>query len=68
MKPFWLVWNPAGKAPTYKHPTKPLAEQEAERLARLNKGETFHVLQAIANCKVQDIFWEHCEEGQGIPF
>ena len=43
---FWLVWNPQGRAPMYRHITKHSATVEAERLARINHGQRFYVLQA----------------------
>ncbi len=43
---FWMVWNVEGRAPTYKHASHASAVNEAERLARLNPGQTFAVLRA----------------------
>lgn len=44
---FWLVWNPAGRNPSYRHHVRSAAESEAERLARLNPGQIFVVLEAL---------------------
>lgn len=46
MKKFWMVWNPEGGPPTYKHPTEQSAITEAERLAMNNPRATFVVLEA----------------------
>lgn len=45
---FWMVWNPAGRAPTYKHGNRGSAQREAERLAEANPGQSFYVLHAIS--------------------
>jgi len=50
IKKFWMVWNPAGRAPTRLHPTKESAEKEAVRLARedrFQRGGPFYVLEAV---------------------
>jgi len=44
---FWMVWNPDGNPPKYRHDTEAAAETEAERLARLNPGSRFFVLEAV---------------------
>lgn len=43
---FWLVWNPNGRNPTYRHTTRESAQIEAERLAALNPRQSFFVLKA----------------------
>lgn len=53
--PFWLVWCPTGYDPVHKHPTHESAVTEAERLARLHKGETFVVLESVCARKVDDM-------------
>lgn len=53
-KKFWFVWNPQGRAPTYKHETRESAEAEATRLACLNEGETFVVLESLGHFKTID--------------
>jgi len=55
--PFWMVWNPHGHAPTHKHLKLDDANKEAERLARLNPGEAFHILEAKAMCKFAAVQW-----------
>lgn len=46
-KQFWLVWNPQSPSPPmHRHSTLDSATTEAERLARLHKGERFYVLEA----------------------
>lgn len=44
---FWMVWNPQGRTPTHKHPTRLLADQEARRLSLLNPDQDFFVLKAM---------------------
>ncbi|MEF2073527.1 hypothetical protein [Consotaella aegiceratis] len=53
---FWMVWNPSGRAPTYKHETKASAETEAMRLAEVSPGDRFFVLKAVSGfvCTVSD--------------
>lgn len=57
--PFWFVWNPCGRNPSYKHPTEESAMQEAKRLAKEYAGEygcgTFIVLQSVAAFKMQRV-------------
>lgn len=45
---FWVVWNPDQNAPRYRHASEVAAIGEAERLARMNPGQRFFVLEAIA--------------------
>lgn len=52
---FYFVWNPSRSAPTVKHPSEEIAMSEAKRLARLNPGEKFFVLQAIAALEKIDV-------------
>lgn len=44
---FWMVWNPNRNPPTHRHDTEASAETEAERLAKLNPGEHFIILEAV---------------------
>lgn len=53
--PFWLVWNPNGKNPSYRHAFEANAIREAERLARENPGETFVVLASVAARSTADM-------------
>ena len=55
---FWFVWNEKGAAPRFKHPTQDSAVTEAKRLARLNKGEQFIVMQSVCMVQVTDIVIE----------
>lgn len=66
MEKFWLVWNPAGNSPRYKHPSEESAEREAERLAALNPSDSFYVLEALTcsrNIAVRTTRLEHA-----LPF
>ena len=51
---FFVVWNPQAGPPTYRHPTYDDARREAVRLARMNNGQEFIVLEARAIAKVRD--------------
>ena len=48
MKQFWMVWNLNGRTPMFQHLSENAATCEAERLAVVNPGLTFVVLEAIA--------------------
>lgn len=63
---FWMVWREGGTAPTFKHNDMNAAAKEAERLARLNPGETFHVMECIASCAKTDVNWSWGRDD--IPF
>lgn len=54
MQRFYVVWNPAGGPPSYRHPHYASAIAEARRLARGNPAEQFIVLAALATAKVRD--------------
>jgi hypothetical protein len=45
---FWLVWNPDGSNPTYRHESYAAAQAEAKRLALRHPGQEFYVLAADA--------------------
>lgn len=45
---FWLVWNPNGSSPRFRHLTMESAQTEAQRLARQSPSDCFIVLEAIA--------------------
>lgn len=69
MSKFWMVWNERGHAPTYKHETELSAKTEAERLARLNPGHMFHVLERKGACKKIDVLWTGTDSmDDEIPF
>ncbi len=44
---FWMVWNPQGRAPTYRHNSRAAADAEASRLSSANPGRVFVVLKAV---------------------
>lgn len=46
MDAFWLIWNPRGRDPNYRHASEDSARLEAERLARACPGDVFVVLKA----------------------
>lgn len=55
--------------PTFKHPTYASAEQEAQRLARFDRGQEFLVLAAIAKVKVVDVIVERLGDPDDyLPF
>lgn len=54
-KVFWLVWNERGGVPLHKHPTAESANKEAKRLAALNKGDSFIVLQSLGEFEVEPV-------------
>ena len=61
MKRFWLVWNHNGGVPTVQHETAQSAKTEAERLARNNPGQQFHVLEWTGTAIKRDVDWIECE-------
>jgi len=44
---FWFVWTKKGRVPRFAHDSLEAAQAEAARLARLNPGQKFIVLQAV---------------------
>lgn len=65
---FWMVWNPEGRAPTYRHTSEGSAKTEAERLARANPGQTFVVLESVCARRVDDMICIDMRADDGIPF
>lgn len=65
-KTFWMVLG-AG-TPTYRHPTIESAKTEAERLARLEPGMPFTVLEAVATVVKDDIHWDDHHPDSEVPF
>jgi hypothetical protein len=64
---FWMVWNPVGRQPTFKHPSESAAKTEAERLARIWPNERFWVLEAVGHMRVvAPCPWTPAEDG--LPF
>ena len=57
MDTFWMVWNEGGNTPRMKHYNEQAARNEAERLARLNPGQIFHVLVLVDSCRKTDVEW-----------
>lgn len=68
--PFWLVWSPNGaRSPTVKHRTEAEAEREAERLADLNPGREFYVVQPTYHVVSQRRLTTRYATGDdGVPF
>lgn len=69
-QPFYIVWNPRGThPPRTRHPSKHLAQKEAERLALAHPGNNFFVMQShvrvAATEKPLDIDYFDIDE---IPF
>lgn len=54
---FWLVWNETRDPPRHKHYSLDDAKREAERLARNNAGQQFHVLEFVGTCQKRDVEW-----------
>lgn len=52
---FWFVWNKDRQLPRHMHVTEKSAIDEAERLARNSRGETFFVLESVCARKVDDM-------------
>lgn len=67
---FWLVWSPTGATPPkFRHPTEQSAVQEAERLAIVNPGTLFVVLEPIAARRVDNMIrTEYTGGSLSIPF
>lgn len=76
--PFFVVWNPERRSPTYKHDTLTSATYEAERLACQNPG-TFYVLACVGSAAMttletktfpfdRDAEWERQPSKPGSAF
>ena len=65
---FYLVWNPQGREPQQQHPSLERAEREAERLARLHRGQRFIVLRSVSECVVDDVRRIRHVESDELPF
>ena len=52
---FWIVWNPRGQNPAYRHGSKESAEDEAERLALTNPRYRFYVMKAESYFKLKSV-------------
>ena len=67
---FFLVWNPEGRNPVYRHSSEHLATAEARRLARENPCHVFFVLEAKSFTQKQDVVTTQLDDlgEDGIPF
>lgn len=75
---FWLVCNPERiqfHPPSFKHTDFNSASAEAERLARENPGQEFHVLASVESYQKHDVHRVQFDGGDwlketcnGIPF
>ena len=63
---FFLVWNPSTGRTQYKHGSLGQARSEAERLARENPGQVFHVLANMGCARKTDVEWIPSDDG--VPF
>ncbi len=68
MDKFWMVWKENDRDPRFKHPTETEARLEAERLARMNPGIRFYILESIDACKMHDIVWANKPPMDSEPF
>ena len=62
MEPYYLVWNPKGNFVRHQSSTFTEAQAEAERLANLDKGQTFVVLTSVGGAVsngIQRLGFEH---------
>lgn len=69
-QPFYLVWNPATGQTKHRHFTKQDAENEANRLALLHRGQEFIVLAPVSSTKtveVQKECYDYSDQDE-IPF
>lgn len=64
------VFNPNGFAPKYRHPDELSARTEAERLAKLNPGQSFEVLAIVASCRMPrpEPVWSDGFNNDPVPF
>jgi hypothetical protein len=68
MEKFWMVWNPAGHAPTFEHRTEQSAKKEAERLLRENPEGHFYVLEAVGLVRMKPVTAPAWEVPIEVPF
>ena len=62
---FWMVLG--GKMQTHHHDCEQSAMDEAERLAKLHRGSTFTVLEALRSVTVTDVVWKEAVEDAELP-
>lgn len=65
---FYLVWNPEGANPRFRHSTQTRALIEAKRLAAASPGTEFYVLHALSVSRVKDPVETVCLSIDGLPF
>lgn len=68
MDAFFLVWNPNGGNPTYRHKTAEAAKEEAKRLCDANPGETFFVLEALGKVAAAPVVKPQWTAAINMPF
>lgn len=52
---FWIIWNPYGYNPRFKHNSEESAITEAERLSNNNPDSEFYILKAIHMAKTPKV-------------
>jgi hypothetical protein len=67
-KAFWMVWREGGGSPQKQHLSEGAARAEADRLARIHRGDRFHVLRAVASCRVVEVQWDVADDREEMPF
>lgn len=67
-KKFWLVWNPTGSNPQYRHENFESAKQEAKRLAVIYPGNEFVVMESLGTVIKNEAIWRDHHEEMDIPF
>jgi hypothetical protein len=65
-KMFYLVWNPFGHSPSFRHATYDSALKESRRLAQENPCATFYVLAAMSKSK--NVSVQTVELERELPF
>lgn len=66
---FWMVLGLG--TPTFRHESRVSAKAEAERLARMNPGQSFVVLESMATVVKSDLAWSvhgDCDDPSEVPF
>lgn len=49
---FFLVWNPQGRNPAFRHPDETAATNEAIRLAKSNPDQDYFVIEVLRRVRV----------------
>lgn len=69
MEKFWMVWNKDGVMRSGRHRFEFDAVSESKRLAKLNPGSEFFVLEATKVSKTTDpVTTEDLTESEDVPF